>query len=266
VAEDNSLKIATANLIISDPDNTPAQMTVSVGSGSDYSVTENNTVVPTLNYNGTLTVPVTVTDGIATSNVFDLTVMVTPVNDAPVVTNIPDQRVEKGKSFAVIDLDLYVNDIETADNLIVWTFMENTNLNVSIVDRKATVAVKDNAWTGSDTIVFWATDNDASIPLSAADSVIFTVVRITGLEDNAAIKALVYPNPTSGFITILFEGPKEREIHLEILSLQGKVVETRTERISDDRIDLNLGNLSAGTYFIVMKIDGFSRMLTITKE
>ena len=45
---------------------------------------------------GTLTVPVTVNDGTDDSGVFNLSVTVTPVNDAPVTMPLPDQTIAAG--------------------------------------------------------------------------------------------------------------------------------------------------------------------------
>ncbi|MBN2273769.1 MAG: T9SS type A sorting domain-containing protein, partial [Bacteroidales bacterium] len=77
-------------------------------------------------------------------------------------------------TFATISLDDYVEDIETTDASIVWTFSGNTDLNVSIDDRVATIGIPDENWNGSETITFTATDDDAS-PLSASDDATFTV-------------------------------------------------------------------------------------------
>ena len=59
--------------------------TLTVGDGASYTHT-GNTIAPAANFNGTLTVPVVVNDGVADSNVFDLSVTVTAVDDAPVIS------------------------------------------------------------------------------------------------------------------------------------------------------------------------------------
>ena len=87
IDEDNVITITRAHLTITDSDN-PDQsgFTVSVGAGANYTVSE-TTVTPTLNFSGTLTVPVTVSDGQASSDVFPLTITVNPINDVPVITS-----------------------------------------------------------------------------------------------------------------------------------------------------------------------------------
>jgi hypothetical protein len=266
VAEDNSITVTASHLVITDPDNSPAQMTVTIGTGSNYSISGVNTLVPSENYNGPLTVPVVISDGIASSNLFNVAVTVTPVNDAPVVSGIPDQSVEEGEPFDVIDLDLFVTDVETDDNQIVLSYSENTNLNVSIVNRKATISVMNADWTGIDTLVFIATDNDATAPLSASDTAVFTIIEITGINEGEYVRAIAYPNPTSGIVTILFEDPEERDVTIEVLSVHGKVMQYLKQRAIDKRIDLNISNLSSGMYFIRMKVADSVRIFEITKK
>ncbi len=81
--EETQLVITLDDLTVADPDNDyPADFTLSVLDGENYS-RDGNTITPALDFNGTLTVPVKVNDGVADSNVFSLSVGVTPVNDIP---------------------------------------------------------------------------------------------------------------------------------------------------------------------------------------
>ena len=87
--EEMPLTINLADLQVTDPDNDyPNDFTLSVGEGSNYSRL-GNTITPAEDYNGTLTVPVTVNDGTAASANYNVSVTVTPVNDVPVNTQIP---------------------------------------------------------------------------------------------------------------------------------------------------------------------------------
>ena len=86
---------------------------------------------------------------------------VTAVNDAPVVTDIPDQTIAEGESFVTISLDAYVADVDNTDAEMTWTYSGNTDLTVSIVDRVATIGIPDADWNGAETITFKATDPGA---------------------------------------------------------------------------------------------------------
>ncbi|MFT3740215.1 MAG: Ig-like domain-containing protein [Breznakibacter sp.] len=88
--EDVPIAITLANLTVTDVDNTyPQGFTLTVLSGTNYTVAA-NTVTPSANYYGTLTVPARVNDGSAqnaNSEVYNLTITVNPVNDSPIATD-----------------------------------------------------------------------------------------------------------------------------------------------------------------------------------
>ena len=68
------------------------------------------TITPAADFNGTLTVPVLVNDGTADSEVVDLAVTVTAVNDAPVITGQnPLSTAEE------TDLTITLNDLTVDD-------------------------------------------------------------------------------------------------------------------------------------------------------
>jgi len=81
--EDQSVAIQLTDLTVTDADNTyPDDFTLTVIDGADYSVS-GNSVIPDPDYNGPLTVSVTVNDGLNESAPFDVQVQVNAVNDAP---------------------------------------------------------------------------------------------------------------------------------------------------------------------------------------
>jgi hypothetical protein len=111
--EETSLEITLANLIVTDPDNTyPDDFTLTVQDGTNYSRT-GNTITPDTDFNGTLTVPVTVNDGIVNSNVFDLNVSITPINDPPVITSTAPTTATEDVLYTY---QLMVNDPDDANN------------------------------------------------------------------------------------------------------------------------------------------------------
>ncbi len=57
---------------------------------------------------------------------------VNAVNDAPVVTGIPDQQYYEGSLFTQINLDDYVSDADNTDAEMGWTASGNLQLNVTI--------------------------------------------------------------------------------------------------------------------------------------
>jgi len=84
--EETALTIIMTSLTVIDPDNSfPDDFTLEILTGDNYTVV-GSTIIPATNFNGTLTVPVKMNDGQADSPLYELSVQVTPVNDAPVIT------------------------------------------------------------------------------------------------------------------------------------------------------------------------------------
>lgn len=84
--EDTSITILVSMVTIQDADAGQSH-TLKVLPGN-YLI-NNNTITPLPDYNGTLFVPVRVNDGIVSSSVYELEVVVTPVNDKPKFTTSP---------------------------------------------------------------------------------------------------------------------------------------------------------------------------------
>jgi hypothetical protein len=100
LARNTSLTIQLSHLIVSDPDDSyPSDFSLTVLNGSNYS-RNGNTITPTTNFTGTLSVPVRVNDGAANSNTFNLQVSVQIVNRPPeIVAPIPSQTGREGQPF-----------------------------------------------------------------------------------------------------------------------------------------------------------------------
>ncbi len=113
--EDEPLDIETDSLVISDPDINPAYhvaFELALYAGNDYTIT-NRTLTPAADFAGTLTVPVTVNDGGANSEVFNLRIEITPVNDAPVIVGQNPVEVTERTPLEIVLADLIVEDIDS---------------------------------------------------------------------------------------------------------------------------------------------------------
>jgi hypothetical protein len=151
--EDTALTILLSNLTVTDVDNTyPTGFTLTVLAGTNYTFT-GSTITPASNYNGTLTVPVKVNDGALDSNTFDLTVTVSAVNDAPVITGQSALSTNEDTALTVLLSDLTVTDVDntypTGFTLTVlagtnYTFTGNTITPASNFNGTLTVPVKVN--------------------------------------------------------------------------------------------------------------------------
>ena len=81
---------------------------------------------PAANWNGTATVTVQVSDGLAVdTDTFDVTVL--PVNDTPAITGVPDLSTPDDTPLVhAVDLWAYANDVETAASALTYTIVSST--------------------------------------------------------------------------------------------------------------------------------------------
>ena len=121
--EDSSLQI---NLLANDIDQ-DTLFFEAIADNSDISITDSIlTVTPNLNYNGIISIIVTVTDGEYTDDT-ELFIEVLPVNDAPSIVEIDDQEIEEDSIFTI---NLEGNDID-GDQLD-YSAESNIDMDISV--------------------------------------------------------------------------------------------------------------------------------------
>ncbi|MCG6910616.1 MAG: carboxypeptidase regulatory-like domain-containing protein, partial [Deltaproteobacteria bacterium] len=76
---------------------------------------------PVPNAHGSDDILLTLTDAGGLTDSQTITVTLTPVNDAPVVGDIPDQTIAEGNTFATIHLDNFVSDVDNTDAEMTWS-------------------------------------------------------------------------------------------------------------------------------------------------
>jgi hypothetical protein len=184
---------ATINLddYVVDPDNADADLTWSFSGNIDLTVDITDRIAtitaPGVNWNGAETITFRATDPGALYDEDAATFTVTAVNEPPVVSDIPDQTISEGETFATINLDDYVVDPDNADDEITWLAVGSVDLLISIVDRVATIQIPDENWNGIEIVTFIATD-----PSSAADSDM-AVLTVNPVNDPPVITPFASP-------------------------------------------------------------------------
>jgi hypothetical protein len=171
---------ATINLddYVSDVDNTDAEMTWTYSGNVELSVDVDvnrvaTIIIPGVDWNGSETITFRATDPGTLYDEDPAIFTVNAVNDAPVVSDIPDQTVPEGGTFTTITLDDYVSDVDNTDPEMTWTYSGNVELTVDIdINRIATITIPGIDWNGSETIHFKATDPGL---LTDSNAAIFTV-------------------------------------------------------------------------------------------
>lgn len=177
IPEDQSITITPSHLTITDPDNNyPDDFSVSVQSGTNYSVS-GTTITPAANFSGTLSVPVTVSDGDDTSAPFNLQVDVAPVNDQPVITGQDALTTPEEQSITLTTADVMVTDPDDAYPAD-FTLTANSGDNYSLSGNTITPAADFNG-----TITVPVTVNDGEL-----NSEIFNVeILVSAVNDTPVI-------------------------------------------------------------------------------
>ncbi|NVJ62518.1 MAG: tandem-95 repeat protein [Gammaproteobacteria bacterium] len=164
--EDQSVAIDATDLIIEDSDNSsPSDFTVTVYSGANYTFS-GTTVTPAQDFNGSLLVNVSVNDGINESILFPLTVDVTSVNDAPVITAADSLSTDEDIPLTINVSDVTISDVDST----VFSLIINTGANYSVNGNQQVVPAAN--FSGNLTVGVRASDGESS---SAAFDVSVTV-------------------------------------------------------------------------------------------
>jgi hypothetical protein len=189
-AEDTSKGIT---LTASDADSDPLTYFIITGPshGNLSGSPPNVTYTPDPNYNGPDSFTFKAFDGQAYSNIATVSITVTPVNDPPVVSDIPNVTFPEDGSDSSIDLDNYVSDVDNTDAEMTWTFTGNVNIIVSIdsVTHVVTFTAPAN-WFGQETITFRATDPGGLWDENA------TTVTVTPVNDPPVASNLAISPPS----------------------------------------------------------------------
>ena len=129
--------------------------------------------IPNKLWNGSETVTVNVFDPAGQKASIQVKYTVRPVNDPPVVKEIPGQETYEGKTFKIIKLDQYVTDPDHKASEIKWKVAGAKNLAVEINgNREAKIRPKKGDWFGEETLVFTAQDPAGAMDKAVAKFVV----------------------------------------------------------------------------------------------
>ncbi|MBT7899586.1 MAG: hypothetical protein HN601_01415 [Candidatus Marinimicrobia bacterium] len=173
--------------------------------------------VPDLNYNGVDSFTFRVTDDGTTDGSPDpltsasasVSITVNAVNDAPVVMAISEQIILEDSIFTTINLSDFVDDVETADTDLIWTYSGDVDLSVSITNQVVEMGVLASDWNGTEDILFTVTDtgDDGTESLSDTINVTFTVrpVNDAPLAMGQALLSAIDEDDTLSFGSSIYD-------------------------------------------------------------
>lgn len=169
--EEQPVTIALSHLTVSDPDNPyPTGFSLTVSPGANYTVS-GTTVTPSLNFAGTLTVPLRVSDGVNNSPSFNFQLQVNQVNDPPSFAAIPNQKVAENAPPASIVITGVSKGPREDDQQLMFSALSgnpavigNPNVQYDGTSSTATLSYTVNPdVSGVVTIAVTATDNGSNV-------------------------------------------------------------------------------------------------------
>jgi photosystem II stability/assembly factor-like uncharacterized protein len=89
---------------------------------------------------------------------------------------------------------------------------------------------------------------------------------ITGNDDNSPLNSFtLYPNPANDHVTINMNRTNYKDSEITIYNCMGKIITTK--QFKENRVDIPIGRLNNGTYFVAVKSDLFAeyRKLVINR-
>ncbi|MBX7155200.1 MAG: T9SS type A sorting domain-containing protein, partial [Bacteriodetes bacterium] len=133
-------------------------------------------------------------------------------------------------TFSIHDADVSKAEIFN-DNIVKLIGAKNTNDSIRVIARFV--------------------DND----IDTYDTMTLKVDNISSVSEdnlNESINATIFPNPTSGDVTLVFSNQNYNKVEIEVIDVTGKSVYKPIEKfeVGENRITLPTANLSTGTYFV----------------
>ena len=118
------------------------------------------------------------------------------------------------------------------------------------------------AGTGNHYVVYSSTNADGCNDI---DSTMITVLVCAGIKGEAnGSNIVVYPNPTSGMITITL-GSMSKLVELTVTELNGQLVKS-AKYANSNNVRMDISNLSDGMYFVTVKADNELKQVKIVKN
>jgi len=176
-----------------------------------------------------------------------ISVLVSPINDPPVILGIPDTAFANDATLT-LDLNRYVHDVDDLLSHLQWTAEVEPGKKDSLeiqIDNNTNLAVfrAEYNFRGISTVIFTVTDDSLA---SDSDTLLIRVDFASSIGNNV-LEGIPktyslnqnYPNPFNMETTIKVELPEDSEFSLRIYNLSGRLVKTLVD-----------GKQSAGYYAV----------------
>lgn len=275
--EDDSLQVLYTSFYpyISDPETPDSLLGIfATYSGNNFTITHTPFSIqlkPKPNWFGIDTIYLSVTDFIDTVTAL-VRVRVNAVNDLPYFINLPDSVRFRGDSSVTIPLWDYVEDLETPDSLMLFSFNRNNDsLLISYTASNGNLRLS-SLWNFGGVVRLIITARDQGNAL-VRDSIFVFIDKFVGVDDENIIPEVYslsqnYPNPFNPSTVIRFGLPKEDNVELSLYNISGERVRTLVSEHRNAGVHTvtwdgrnDYGNqLPSGIYFYKMKTSAFNEV------
>jgi hypothetical protein len=287
--EDDSITIGLSDIQILDVDSD--SFTLNVLEGDNYTVS-GFVIVPTANFNGALTVLVTVNDGEDDSAPFALGILVESVNDTPLGFSLLSP--ENGSSITILTTDLisqesmavawsqsidpdgegviYGLEMEAADwSSVIISGLPDTSYNVSYAIITSILDSLDASELSIDWTVF-STDGVDTVYADQVFTFIVDAYDVLGVEEILIPEVYAlhqnYPNPFNPTTTVKYDLPESAIVSIKIFDVLGREVLSLIDNMYQNPGYKSIGwnglnkdgkQVVSGMYFYVIKTENFSQ-------
>jgi PKD repeat protein len=90
----------------------------------------------------------------------------------------------------------------------------------------------------------------------------------SSIQESAATNVQLYPNPTSGFATVLIQGLNSTDADVQLMDLTGRILISKKVSASNLGLEttLNLSKYAAGVYMVRIQSGDFSTVRRIVRK
>ena len=268
-AEDDSLIYAISNWFpyVEDVDNPDSTLIFTAFSGKKVQAVKKQDgyrFTAPADWFGTDTLLLTASDGACTDSAW-FAVQVRSRNDAPVITDLPDEISFDNDTSYVLTMKDYASDIDTPDSLLNWAFMTGVDSVFVTYDAEKTLLTISSAPGFVGKVTLFCTLSDDSLA-EVTDSILVTVTPATGLEENLQAVPQTYaleqnyPNPFNPLTHIKYALPHAGNVTLTVFDILGRKVATLVDARQEAGyhvVRFDAAQFSSGVYFYQIQAGKF---------
>jgi hypothetical protein len=91
-------------------------------------------------------------------------------------------------------------------------------------------------------------------------------IQLVGLEDVSDNEGIsLFPNPNSGMFDLVINGVEDQDLNVKVVTLDGKIVfDTEVVNSGVTELNIDLGNVSSGVYFVRVQGETYSAVEKVT--